>query len=263
MLRPLTVVNLCEGLSRLSDTELEANYGKILERAQEAPEVLVDFRSAQWFDPWALIQLLFLLDSEHLRTVPRKVLLLSPDATRGVSEQREIAKARLRFLAEIEFLDRAIELGAELWLQVQLGSQQWEKVDPTIIRQIVGPDSDLHLVADDSRPIIPITRLSALDLSEKRDELYQRAEQIFGGFHRESIVENAGLGDCLLTELVLNVRHHGGEDGYVALRAGAGLHRIKISRPEDCVIRRRFRIRHRPPCFFKPLVPRPSTPANP
>lgn len=249
MLRLLTAVNLCEGLSRLSDAELEANYGKILARAQEAPEIWADFRHVEWFDLWALVQLLFLLDSEHLRNVPRKVLLRSPNAVGGTydrsNREREIVKAGLQFLSDIEFLDRAMELGAELWLQDQLDPRNLEKVDPTIIRQITDPNSDLHLVADDSRPIIPITRLSTLDLSEKRDQLYQRAEQIFGGFHTESIVESAGLGDCLLTELALNVRHHGGEDGYVALRAGAGLYRIKRDSPKDYRIQRRFRSHHR------------------
>src|SRR5712691_4840808 len=113
MLRLPTVVNLCEGLSRLSDAEMEANYGKILARAQETPEILVDFRSVQWFDLWALMQLLFLLGSEHLRTVPRKVLLLSPDAVSGArdhsGQERKYAKARLRFLSDIEFVDRATE----------------------------------------------------------------------------------------------------------------------------------------------------------
>lgn len=246
MTKPLTAI-ITDGFKRFSDAELEEHYYKVITELRAATTAVIDFRWKEWFDIWALIQLLFILDDEDIRVKRRIIRLLSPNAISEDQKNEELkrfALAHLRFLSDMEFLDRADELGVELWIQHTPDRQALMRATPSALRQITAEIIEPDSAQENHRPIIPITRLSDLNLKEKRDRLYQRTEEIFGEFFGESIVQQAGLGDCLLSELVINVSHHGGGKGYVALRAGRGLRRVKRESPQDYERRRRARINH-------------------
>jgi adenine/guanine phosphoribosyltransferase-like PRPP-binding protein len=246
MTRDLTSI-ITDGFTRFSDSEFEERYFKITTEVRQSETVIVDFRWKEWFDLWALIQLLFIFSENEVKKKRRIIRLLSPKAvvqTEDNDSAEEYAIARLRFLSDMEFLDRAVELGVELWLQYTPDRKSLRPASPNEIRQIVAEIIDPEKAAESSRPIIPITRLRVLDLKERRDRLYQRTDEIFGEFLTESIVQQAGLGDCLLSELVMNVKHHGGGEGYVALRAGKGLRGVKRKSLQDYERRKNARLNH-------------------
>lgn len=241
------VLDIASELQVFSDTELERNYSSLSRRASTTREVVVDARYVPWFDLWTMMQLLLLLESDPFRTTDRRVLLASPDAAGGRSgdRARQRAISRLRFLTETEFLARAEEIGVALWIQTGRDPSRIERIRASTVPQIAAGPKDSNLVSDDSSAVIPITRLRDLSLEGTRDRLYQKAEQLLGGYASEAVVESAGLGDCLLTELALNAQVHGGNDGYVALRAAASLDQVRRVDFADYRLRRFARLNHR------------------
>src|SRR6266480_411694 len=223
------VVELCRTWDRISDTEFERHYRTVPSACLSADIVHLDLRSSPWYDPWALIQFLLILGSKPVCTKPRRIILLSPEALGlGCDEtKKENVIARLRFLSDMEFLDRAVELGVTLGLQT-CRTEKPKAVSPSDVRQIAPP-----LAGEDDyggRPIIPIISISSIvsQLRDKRDELFHKADVIFARYFTEAIVQEAGLGDCLLSELLANALEHGNSEsaqrvGYIALRAGLGL----------------------------------------
>jgi orotate phosphoribosyltransferase len=245
-------INICGDFTRFSDAEFEEHYSSVTSALKNPGHIIIDFRYKPWFDLWALIQLLLLLDEEKLKSRRRIIRLLSPEGVSygpneplGTYENRKNrARARLRFLSDMEFLHRAVDIGAEIQLQLDPRQQSIEKTSPDEIKQIISEEIYGDLVTDCNRPIIPITHLKKLDLKGQRDQLFTKAGMIFGEFKAESIVQQAGLGDCLFSELALNAEHHGGGEGYIALRAGAGLRRAKRLFPDAYKARLKGRAFH-------------------
>lgn len=213
-----------------TDAFFESNYNKFLVNAHQYKTIDIDFRKAKWYDLWALIQLLILLSKDDFVKKTRKILLISPDSVPRYlpdfdKKIERIIKA-LTFLVNSEFLNHAVKMGVELFLQIN-PSGNFEKVEIDKIIKIINRISEKPLIAFETNFIIPITKLSDLNLDEKRDELFQRSKELFQDYYNEPIVQEAGLGDCLISELVQNVYTHGKGKGYIALRVLPGLKKYK------------------------------------
>ncbi len=232
-------INVLADLSTLSDVQVEANYKKI-ESAIKIPDAtaVLDFRRMKWFEIWALIQVLCLFDCEKVKKKRRIVLVNTPEvlgqldktlSNKNISWFRILA--RLRFLSEIGFLERTEKMGFELWLQRRSDLRNAEKVSVEEIAFEIAKNTGSDEDPEIEKRIIPITKISDLRLRETRDRLFARSKEVFGRFSSEAIVEEAGLGDCLLQEIVSNVEQHGSQEGYVALRAVPGLRRMLHNDP--------------------------------
>lgn len=243
-------VNICDGIEKLTDAVLEKNYAYILKLAENkiTTEVQVDFRYIEWFDLWSLIQLLFILQGKEVKNKKRSILLLSPDAITTSGEQRlqdqRNIKATLKFLLDTEFLNRAEDLGVKIFLQKKMNVNSVESIDLIEIKQIAGEALNTRNASDSSRPLIPITAISKLKLQTVRNQLFTMADRIFKEYQHEAIVQEAGIGDCLLSELIYNVKAHANDSGYIALRAGLSLSRLKEKNTHDYENRKNARKRH-------------------
>ena len=205
-----------------SDKHVEESLSRWLSEIEFSHRIEINFQRVHWFDLWALIQLLFLI--EHApKNIEKRLILLDPaDIEADIPSNTDalrFANARLRFLFEMEFLHAAEKLGVKIFF-----AGKDRGLMPTVARDVqnhilTGEGED---VSGTKRTIIPITRVSDIDLDKIRDLLHTNPE-LFDVFFSESIVQQAGLGDCLLSELVSNVIEHGDENGYVALRAVGGV----------------------------------------
>jgi hypothetical protein len=230
----------------LSDTELERAYARILRRTSDSHEVVLDLRHVRWLDLWCLIQILFLFDTAPIKYQIRRAIILAPSAVppgNAAADLRSRARARLQFLVNTEFVQRLAEIGVSTWVQLRSDSSHLERIEHGAVRQLCAGDVDEDAL--ESLPILPITPVRHLRLEQKRNELYDKARELFRRYSTESIVESAGLGDTLVTELALNARVHGGNDGYVALQVAAGLHYLRRTSASQYKARRLARLQHR------------------
>ena len=52
-------------LKHLTDGNFESNYQRIIQNCREFSSIDIDFSEVEWFDIWALIQLLFIIEDFH------------------------------------------------------------------------------------------------------------------------------------------------------------------------------------------------------
>ena len=225
-----------------NDFQFELELNSIRTGFEGSEEIKIDFRHFRWFDLWAMIQLLFFIDKYKNKKI--EIYLLSPVVITN-EEDKRIASSVLKFLLEMEFLDRAKESNCCILIQNTSARNKTPETDIEEIRHLFNGFEESFSVSETAKHIIPITRVSKLDLNNVRENLYIESKEVFANLFSELIVQEAGLGDCLLSELVSNVKVHTGGEGYVALRAVGGLRKLKHESPEKYNNGKSARINHK------------------
>ncbi|MDQ3130812.1 MAG: phosphoribosyltransferase [Acidobacteriota bacterium] len=225
-----------------NDFQFELEFNRIKKGFENNDEIRIDFRHFRWFDLWSMIQLLFIIDNNRNKKI--EIYLLSPEVITN-EENKRTASSVLKFLLEMEFLDRAKESGCRVLIQNTVIRNKTPETDIEELRHLFNGSEESFTVSETSKHIIPITKISKLDINYIRENLYIESREVFADFFSELIVEEAGLGDCLLSELVSNVKVHTDGEGYIALRVVGGLRKIKHNNPEKYNNGKSSRINHK------------------
>ena len=225
-----------------NDFQFELELNRIMTGFEGGEEIKIDFRHFRWFDLWAMIQLLFFIDKYKNKKI--EIYLLSPEVITN-TETKRIASSVLKFLLEMEFLDRAKESNCHILIQNTAARNVTPEIAIEDLRHSFSGSEESFSVSETAKHIIPITRISKFDVNYVRENLYVESEEVFDNLFSELIVQEAGLGDCLLSELVSNVRVHAGGEGYVALRVVGGLRKLKHESPEKYNNGKSARINHK------------------
>ena len=124
-------VHVLKGFDRLSDSLLEANYQRVERAAVEGTSAVFDLRWLKWFDIWALIQLLLVIERAAQGGKRVVIHLVSPRAIPAggtqVGEDHVTTAhiySRLNFLSEMGFLRHAECLRACLKSQLYAAARE-------------------------------------------------------------------------------------------------------------------------------------------
>lgn len=231
---------------QFSDFNFENRYSQIKKEFENSEEVIIDFRFFKWFDLWAIIQLLILIDQFYLKANKKgiQIILLNPDFL--IEEKnKSTAYTTLNFLFDMEFLHRAKELGCKILLQQTAVKNDLRPIDDlTDLQKLILYSKNSEKENHSAHHIIPITRLETLDIGHQRERLFLESRAVFENLFTEAIIQEATLGDCILAELVSNAKIHGDGKGYVAMRAVGGLRRLVKDDESEYVKGQSLRTKH-------------------
>ena len=198
----------------LSDVAYEDSFDQMLRDLTGFTEpVVLDLSDCTWVDLWAIIQVLFLMES-RAKSSPFLVRLRD-DTKRGFSNRNS---SLLVFLYRMKFFHVAHELQVQFCVKDTRGRER--EVD---FASVLNAFPDFQSI-DAGFPVIPISPVKSED--DVARILEPGLEDAAGEMSRivdPRLVEESGIDDAVVREIAQNIVHHSGGSGYIALRVCSGI----------------------------------------
>lgn len=215
---------LIEGKIRLTDNYFEENYSRIIRQIKNNKKLILDFRFIKWFDLWPLMQILLLLKYSKDKEI--LVRIIDPNHYSRSEEvtniQRENSLARIKFLVDSGFISNALDQAFIIVLSNPFAEIRKEISNLEELKSLF-PEI-IAIKSLDVRPLIPITSIENLKNLFELKQLFSNFESILKNeFSDDPHLIKSGLSDCIIQELIENVKAHASNKGFIALRASIGL----------------------------------------